>query len=384
VDLRPDPVLEHLVRQAGTRLDAVRRGGDASAARAALRDLNAFAMAAPVEADGFDLGLGYAAMICAELGRRALPEVYGGPLLVLDALAPLDAERAKTLAHGDVPVAAAGIDAGTDYHLTAAHAGAARLDRTQSGFALSGGAVFEDPGEEEPPAALCCLPALAPAGVSEHGETLRLVLITAPQWRPRTAPASDGSLRLAADGLAVPETEVLGVLGTGRPLTDPQALLARARVRQAGYLLGLGEGAHALAVDYAARRRQFGRAVLDNQAVSLPLAQTRIQLAATRLTVRQAGWLADAGQPFALEAAQALAAAAETALSVVRQAVQVHGARGLSLEYPIHAYHRPVRLAATRYGSASALWREAGARRLAAASRTPVPAAASAVRTAQS
>ena len=382
MDLRPDPVLERLVRQAGTRLDAVGPGGAPAAALAALRDINAFALAAPVEADGFDLGLGYAAMICAELGRRALPEVYGGVLLVLDALAPRDPARAADLANGETPVSAAGVSAAGVDAAPGRSRDAARLETTATGFELHGVAVFDDAGSADSGAALCCVPAVLPSDDPGRDSSLRFVLLTAPQWRAHTTAAPGGGLRLDAGAIAVTEADVLGgeseQHGADSPGTDPVVLLARALVRQAGYLIGLGEGALALAVRHAARRRQFGRAVLDNQGISLPLAQSRVALAAGRLMVRQAAWLADAGEPFALEAVQSLAAASETALAVVRQAIQVHGARGLNLEYPVHAFYQPVRTAATRYGSASALWREAGALRLAAAARIPVPAASAA------
>jgi hypothetical protein len=309
VDLRPDPVLERLMQQTATRLGTLPVGCGRQATRAALVELDVFTMAAPEAADGFDLGLGYVAMVCTELGRRALPEILGGVLLVQDGAPDFDPTKAVALA------------------------------------GISDPPVFEDPG----PDALCCV---------WDNETLRL--LPESQWRPRSTPAPDGCLVLRTD--PAPDAVAITVGGTAA-----QTLTSRARIRQAAYLQGLAEGAHSLAVAHTSRRRQFDRAVLDNQGVALPLAQTRIQLAAAGLAVRQAAWLADAGEPFALEAVQALALAAETALAVVRQSVQFHGARGLSLEFPIHAYYRPVRIAATRHGSPSALWREAGALRLAAA-----------------
>lgn len=356
MDLSPDPVLDRINRTVQTRLAALGVGQDGTGAGelAALRDIDALAYEAPVGAGGFDLGLACGVVVCTELGRRALRDVYTDSLLVVDALAAGDdhGATAASVTAGELPVVAGGLD-------VVSVGGRERLAarRVAGGWELSGTVVVDDAGFS---AAACCVPLVA-------DDEVVLALLSPDRWRPRTTGSVARFSTLVMDGLIVGDADILGRLGAGSPLSDPAGLLARTRLRHAAYLLGLGEGGHELAVRYASVRRQFGRPILDNQAVAFPLAQNEIALCAARLSLQHAIWLADAGAAFALEAAEALALAAETTLRSIRTAVQVHGARGMSLESPIHAFYQVVRSAVTRLGSASPLWREAGARRLAAA-----------------
>jgi alkylation response protein AidB-like acyl-CoA dehydrogenase len=318
MDLSPDPVLDRIGTAVRTRLSTV----DATSAGdvlAALRDGEALAFEAPEDIGGYDLGLTCGVVINRELGRLAAPDVYTGGALVVDA-AP-GCPTAKSVLAGEVSVVATGLD---------------RL----AGPALT----TTDLSGPEPSTTDTSAPRCFPV---RDDDRVRLTL--------RTCQSAAG------------ET-VIGDLGTGTPLSDPDGILAKARVRHAAYLLGLGEGAHQLAVGYAARRRQFGSSILDNQAIAFPLAQQKIALAAVQLKVRKAAWLADTGAPFAGHATEAIAYAAEVTLAVVRTAVQVHGARGMSLSTPVHACYLAARDAVTRFGPPSPLWIEAGRRRLAAAS----------------
>jgi alkylation response protein AidB-like acyl-CoA dehydrogenase len=359
VDLTTDPLLVRLGAAVRSRLAEV--PGDATADEVAtLRELDGFALAAPVGAGGFDLGLGCGIVVSGELGRRASADVYGGSMLVLDALAAGGdgGELAGRLATGALPVLLAGYDT-------------ARVSAERRGgdWTLSGTVSVPSAGSRG--FDLC---------VAVHTEDeVFLVLLAEPVWRDRTTGTGRDLSTVDVEGLAVGGSERVGTLGTGEPLTDPGGVLARARVRQAAYLHGLGAGAHELAVGHATRRRQFGRPLLEFQGVSFPLARAAIELAATRLAVQQAAWLADAGRPFALAAVQALALAADTALTAVRTAVQVHGARGMADTSQVHGHHQAVRQAVTRFGDPGRLWREAGLRRLEAATRSAEPAAELAV-----
>jgi hypothetical protein len=131
-------------------------------------------------------------------------------------------------------------------------------------------------------------------------------------------------------------------------------------VRQAAYLLGLAAGAHRLAVYRASRRRQFGQAIADQQAIAFPLAAQFAQLEAVRLLVHRAAWLADEGEDAERAAARALAYAAEQALEITAWAVHVHGAYGLTRHASVHRYYERSVQEATRYGDPARLWQIAG------------------------
>jgi alkylation response protein AidB-like acyl-CoA dehydrogenase len=75
-------------------------------------------------------------------------------------------------------------------------------------------------------------------------------------------------------------------------------------------------------------------------------------------------WLADRAEAV-LAAVEALATATELAFAVVRHAMHVHGAFGMTRAADIHRYHLMVAEEGTRLGSAARLWREAAALRAA-------------------
>ncbi|HEX8008721.1 MAG TPA: acyl-CoA dehydrogenase family protein [Trebonia sp.] len=365
-DALPDPVLERITQMVRARLSGI--PGDSGDVLAALREIDALAFEAPAAANGFELGLTCGLAVCIELGRRALPDVYTGSLLALDALVTANAAdpTALAVAAGELLAVPAGLDLVSAGSHQAAGPGRRRPQarRSTGGWTLCGTVTLDEPGPET---AACCLPFAA------DGEVL-LALLPAAAWRSRVSVAAAGHAAVVLDGLTVHDSAVIGGLGTGFPLSDPAHLLARSRIRQAAYLLGLGLGALELAVAYAGSRFQFDRPILANQAVAFPLAQARIALSAARLGVYRAAWLADAADvddngELELVAVEALASTADEAVRVIRTAIQVHGARGLSLDYPIHAFYRKVRGAASRLGPSTALWAEAGARRLATSGR---------------
>ncbi|MFB4309602.1 acyl-CoA dehydrogenase family protein [Actinomadura sp. GTD37] len=336
--LIPDPLVGRLRRMARDRLGPLARTGAVTdgALIGALRAMDAFSFEAPVEADGLDLGVTAGIVVGAELGRLALQDVYGPAALVGDVLR---AEGRPAGAAG--PFVLGGMD----------HAARA-VRRHGAAWEMTGRVVLPRDGDES---ARCCLAADTGGGTS-------LVLLSPDAWRKRATPLPGGCQSLDLHGLVIGAEEVLGGLDDG--------VLARARVRQAAYLLGLAGGACEHAAAYARERRQFGRTLMEFQSIAFTLAQAEIALHAVRLSLDRAAWLADsggaegtAGEP-ATAAVGTLAQAAETALRVVRQAVQIHGARGMTREAPVHRFYELARTEATRFGSPSPLWREAGARRL--------------------
>ncbi|MEV6032889.1 acyl-CoA dehydrogenase family protein [Nonomuraea sp. NPDC052116] len=357
MDLTPDPLLERLGRTLRSRLAQVPPSRDADALDGALavwRESEAPAFESPVASGGLDLGLATGTAVCAELGRCALPDVYAGGALVADALRAGDAgpEPAAMLARGELTVTVAGLDrvpARSGRH------GAPVARRVTVGWELAGRVTIDAVRDEK---AHLCVP------VVDGDETL-LALLASDVVADRARPAPGGSPVADLTGVVVTPADLVGSLGSGWPLSDPGLVLARARVRQAAYLLGLAQGGYELAVAHARSRRQFDRPITEFQAVSFPLAQASIALSAVRLSVLRAAWSADHGMEFARQAAQCLAMAAETATRTIRHAVQVHGARGMSRQAAVHVFYEALRSETARFGQPGALWCEAGARRLA-------------------
>ncbi|SCG69327.1 acyl-CoA dehydrogenase family protein [Micromonospora halophytica] len=355
-DLTPDPLAVQLRTALRTGLAGVPArmelhgapvtDGAGGPTRPVLDALEALAFERPAAADGLDLGLTTGALVSEELGRAARGNPYRADAFAADLGCPAGA-------------ALAGLEA-----LPAG--GAVVATPRRGGWELTGAAVVDDVS------AAMFLVAARNAGVP--------VLVAVARGTAGVT-TEDGCwppvVRFAATPVAA--ADVVGTLDE-----SPTGPLARARVRQAAYLLGIAGGAHDAAVAYAGFRRQFGTRLRDLPAVSIPLARALVALRATRAAVYRAAWLVDhepAGTGTAPLAA--LAMAGETARDVVRLSMQSCGVRALTSELGLHRYFRLTAAESTRYGDPAALWRAVGAdcvrtARCAAAGAEP-PVAAPAV-----
>lgn len=96
----------------------------------------------------------------------------------------------------------------------------------------------------------------------------------------------------------------------------------------AGYL-GRTERLLERCVEHALERRQFGRRISDNQAVSHRIARLRLRLEAARLLLWQACWRLDQGERAVLDIAMAKLAVSEGAVQAGLDAVQILGGTGI-------------------------------------------------------
>ena len=104
--------------------------------------------------------------------------------------------------------------------------------------------------------------------------------------------------------------------------------------------LAIGQACLDRTAAYVQERQQFGKDIVEFQAVQLGLADMILQVEATRLLIYRAASKAGRGAPVTLEASVAKAYANEMAKKVSDQAIQLHGANGYSKEYGIERYHR--------------------------------------------
>jgi alkylation response protein AidB-like acyl-CoA dehydrogenase len=105
--------------------------------------------------------------------------------------------------------------------------------------------------------------------------------------------------------------------------------------------LGIARAAYEYALDYAKERKQFGRAIIENQSIAFKLADMKTRIDASRLLVWRAGWMSRAGKKFeAGEGSMSKLYAGETAVWVTEQAIQILGGYGYVREYPVERWHR--------------------------------------------
>jgi alkylation response protein AidB-like acyl-CoA dehydrogenase len=105
--------------------------------------------------------------------------------------------------------------------------------------------------------------------------------------------------------------------------------------------LGIARAAYEYALDYAKERKQFGHAIVENQAIAFKLADMKMAIDAARLLVWRAAWMGHTGKPFgAGEGSQSKLFAGETAVKVTEEAIQIMGGAGYIREHPVERWHR--------------------------------------------
>jgi alkylation response protein AidB-like acyl-CoA dehydrogenase len=109
--------------------------------------------------------------------------------------------------------------------------------------------------------------------------------------------------------------------------------------------VGIARAAYEYALDYAKERRQFGRAIVENQAIAFKLADMKMRIDAARLLVWRASWMAANRQPFLNgEGSMSKLFASETAVHVTDEAIQILGGYGYVRDYPVERWHRDAKI----------------------------------------
>lgn len=153
---------------------------------------------------------------------------------------------------------------------------------------------------------------------------------------------ASGTTELAFTNLRVPARWRLGEEGEGFKVA--MATLDGGRVGIAAQAVGIAQGAFDEALAYGKEREQFGRPIVEFQAIQHYLADMATEIDAGRLLTWKAAWAKDRGQRYTLEAAQAKLFTAEMAQRVTSKALQIHGGYGYTREYNVERYFRDARI----------------------------------------
>ncbi len=116
------------------------------------------------------------------------------------------------------------------------------------------------------------------------------------------------------------------------------------RIGIAAQALGIAQGALDLALQYSQERKAFGKLLIEHQGVAFKLADMEAMVEGARLLVLKAAWLKDQKQNFAHASAIAKLTAAEIAMKVTTEAVQIHGGYGYVKEYHVERLMRDAKL----------------------------------------
>jgi alkylation response protein AidB-like acyl-CoA dehydrogenase len=133
--------------------------------------------------------------------------------------------------------------------------------------------------------------------------------------------------------------------GGGGRSQPSMATFERTRPAVAAQAVGIARAAYEHALAYAGERVQFGRPIVENQAIAFMLADMVTSVEAARLLVWRAAWMAAQGERFdQAEGSMSKLVAGETAVRVTGQAMQVLGGNGFTRDYPVERLARDARI----------------------------------------
>lgn len=156
-----------------------------------------------------------------------------------------------------------------------------------------------------------------------------------------------GTLKL--DGVRIGPDAILGRHGCAAPAIAE--LLDRGAIAVTAEMIGASEAAHAITVQYAKDRVQFGSPIGRFQGVKHPLAEGFVDIESMKSLLYYAAWALDASPeevPFSASKAKGFASEAFTRIGVT--AIQLHGAVGYTEEYDIQLYLKRSNWARPMYG----------------------------------
>ena len=156
-------------------------------------------------------------------------------------------------------------------------------------------------------------------------------------------------LEIAEDMLVVPPE------GLRRGFAGLMNAYNAQRVGAGTVALGIAEGAYDTALKYVRDREQFGRPIAEFQGLQWMIADMAVGISAAQALLYKAAGNAGDGFPDMNEAAQAKILAAETAISVTSQALQLHGSMGYSRNMPLERRVRDARMFTIAGGTAQIL-----------------------------
>ena len=142
----------------------------------------------------------------------------------------------------------------------------------------------------------------------------------------------DAKLARAREGKRSSSQAAMATFEASRPLIGAQAI-------------GIARAAYEYALEYAKQRVQFGRPIIENQAIAFKLADMKTQIDAARLLVWRAAWMGATKKPFtAGEGSMSKLHAGETAVRVTDDAIQILGGAGYVRDHPVEQWHRDAKI----------------------------------------
>ena len=152
----------------------------------------------------------------------------------------------------------------------------------------------------------------------------------------------ESAAELMFDDCRIPAANLLGEPGRGMRIA--LSILDEGRLDVAGQGIGVAEAALENSIAYSKQRQQFGQPICEFQGLQWMLVDMANTVDAAKLLAYRAARLADAGQRFTKEVAQAKLVATEAAVEVTRKAIQIHGGYGYMRDMPLERFYRDAKI----------------------------------------
>jgi acyl-CoA dehydrogenase len=282
--------------------------------------------------------LGPLALHCAapDEGNMHLLSLYATPEQREQYLRPLVEGKIRSCFAMSEPAPGAGSDP------TMMQTRAVRVD---GGWEISGRKWFATGADGS---ALAITMAVTDPSVPAHrGVTMFLVPTDTPGFRLiRSVPTMGGHGpgghgEVEYERVRVPDSAVLGKVGHGFKMA--QVRLTPARLTHCMRWLGVAQRSLEIAIDRAKEREAFGKKLAEHQSIQWMIADSEIELHASRLMVMQAAWKQERGDDIRHESSICKVFVAEAVNRVIDRAIQICGALGVSTDTPLEHFYREAR-----------------------------------------
>jgi alkylation response protein AidB-like acyl-CoA dehydrogenase len=147
---------------------------------------------------------------------------------------------------------------------------------------------------------------------------------------------------IVLDGARIPADRLLGEPGQGFLIA--MDFFERSRPQVAAAAVGVARAAFEHATAYARERKAFGKPLISKQGVSFKLADAAMRIEAARLLVWRACEALEHGEDAGLLGSYAKAFAADTAMEVATDAVQILGGAGIMADHPVEKWLRDAKV----------------------------------------
>jgi len=165
---------------------------------------------------------------------------------------------------------------------------------------------------------------------------------SAPEIHKKLSLRASVTSELVLQDVRVPDANLLP---GSTSLRGPLSCLDEARFGIVFGAVGSARACFESALEYAKERQQFGRAIIENQAIAFALADMKMEIDAARLLVWRAAWMGRNGQKFEnAEGSMSKLKAGEVAVWATERAIQILGGNGYTREYPVERMHRDAKI----------------------------------------